>query len=84
MSLSTLNKMDRGAPHFASEWEPPLRILYNLALGSDEQKIVQITNKMLTLMSYHGQSHVVQIKNLNVGVVVNSWRTVTCIPKVQV
>ena len=68
MSLSTLNRMDRGAPHFASEWEPPLRILYNLALSSDEQKIAQITDKMLTLMSYHGQSHVVQIKNLNVGV----------------
>ena len=68
MSLSTLNKVGSAAPHFASEWEPPLRILYNLALSSDEQKIVQITDKMLTLMSYHGQSHVVQIKNLNVGV----------------
>jgi len=35
MSLSTLNKVGSAAPHFASEWEQPLRMLYNLALGPD-------------------------------------------------
>ena len=70
IARSRLLAMPRGQGTWSHgpDWQVQLRILYNLALSSDEQKIVQITDKMLTLMSYHGQSHVVQIKNLNVGV----------------